>query len=113
MKAISLLPVLVLLAGCLIPQAETQAPLDEVHYVSSNPALAGCNRESTVDARETCYVEVADKHTDPDICEDVGSLRLRNLCYHKVSKTLENPGLCFKIRNDDWRYTDCVTSSSQ
>ena len=111
MKTAHVLAVFAILAGCMNPGAGPKA--DETHFISSNPAVADCNKRPTVESRETCYVDVADARMDQRICEDVGSLRLANLCYDRLGKKLADPSLCLKIRDDEWRYTACMSGSSK
>jgi hypothetical protein len=110
MKAWTII-LIALLAGCISPQEKP--PSAEVHFVSTNPLIKGCNNRTTVESRETCYVEVADSSINPGICDEIGTLRLRNLCLDKLGKKLADPTICMKITNDDWRRTNCISGSSK
>ena len=92
-------------AGCL---SEGEAT---VYTVSGKPELALCNQKPSVDERENCYMAVAVEKSSAPLCEEICSVRIHNLCVLKLAKKVANPNLCQQIRNDDWRYTDCVSSA--
>ena len=110
MKHTPILALLILVAGCI--GGDTAPEETETHYLSSSPFLVGCNNRTSVLERENCYVEVAYSRGAPQLCKDVGQTRLRNLCYHKLAVKVRDPVVCQKIKNDDWRYTDCVNSAT-
>lgn len=111
MKTAYAIVLTILVCGCVIGGGENQPT--EAHVVSNNPHLSACNNRSTVNERENCYVDTATQTNAPTLCEEVGTERLRNLCYHRIAVTLLDPSICVKIKDDDWRYTDCMTSTTR
>jgi hypothetical protein len=110
MKAALAVALSIIICGCLAGGDKVQ---QQPHYVSSNPHLASCNNRSTVEARESCYVDAATSIGSASLCAEVGGEQLRNLCYHKVALKNLDPATCVNIKNDDVRYTDCMTSASR
>jgi len=80
--------------------------------LSQRPEFAQCNRLEERAERENCYVNVAFSKSSAPLCDEICSDNLYNLCIVRIAKDVKNPNLCQKIRQDDWRYTECVSSST-
>jgi len=91
-------------AGCM-----SEDRPDDVHYVSSKPELAHCNKEASVDEREACYLKTSLDRSSDLLCMEIGTLSKRNLCLQKVVIVNNDPVVCQKIERDDMRYTECIT----
>jgi hypothetical protein len=58
-----------------------------------------------------CYLEVAEKTTDPAFCKDVGDKAYRDGCYYRVAKAAKDAAVCGRINDDDYR-TRCFNELS-
>jgi hypothetical protein len=92
--------------GC-ISSAEKE---DEV--LSERPELAECNGRQTREEREGCYIDVALSMSNAGICEEISSDAKRNLCFHRLAVKVGDINMCNRIRNDDWRYNNCLGSAT-
>jgi len=76
--------------------------------LSERPELAECNGRADQADREDCYSDVAFSASNAGLCDEITSENLRNLCLQKVAVKVGDVNICGKIRNDDWRYNNCL-----
>jgi len=111
MRATVLILLVLLLCGCLSQGKEENVQPPRI--VSSVPELQVCNSKGSADERETCYMEVAMSRSNVNLCEEISAPNIYNLCVSNLAKMEGDPALCVRIKKDDWRYTDCIASTSK
>jgi hypothetical protein len=108
MKALAILLTIALIGGCI----SGKNPEEFTFVVSGNPTLLACNNKPTPVQRENCYLETAFEKSAPSLCDEISLESIRNLCFHRIAKTIMDSKACYGIKNDEWRFNDCIEKTN-
>ena len=72
---------------------------------------ASCEKSEGI-LRDTCYSEIANKTTNPELCEKIKEKMFVGTCYGTIANRLKDPSLCYKVA-DDIAKSMCLGSVSK
>lgn len=84
--------------------------LKSVARISGDISL--CENIGDLEDKNLCYISVASKLKNITLCEKIQKLSYKDSCYHGVARALKDPSICEKITyKPDWR-DFCIKSAS-